>query len=89
MMRSSMSYQDDARMCRKQFLASAAAIGVGTILIGTPSISQAADNVNVGGKIRFGEENIMCPKEHGTSAKPVQSDLMYDVNNKLADRVRP
>jgi hypothetical protein len=69
---------------RKNFLQVASAAVMGAWLF--PQTSKA--DVNVGGKIRFGDESIMSPKEHGTSAKPVQADLMYDVNNKLADKVR-
>ena len=29
----------------------------------------------------------MAPKAHGTSASPVQSDLLYGVSNKLADKI--
>lgn len=79
-------------LSRKNFLqvasaAAGAAVAGGTLL---PQMSHAASapDVNVGGKLRFGDESIMSPKEHGTSAKPVQSDLMYDVSNKLADKVR-
>jgi hypothetical protein len=32
------------------------------------------------------EESIMAPKEHGTSATPVQSDLRWGCQNQLADR---
>lgn len=43
--------------------------------------------VSVGGKIQYGEESIMVQKGHGTSATPVQSDLLYGVDNQLADRI--
>ena len=29
----------------------------------------------------------MAPKAHGTSEQPVQADLLYGVNNELADRI--
>jgi len=35
----------------------------------------------------MGDESIMSPKEHGTSATPVQSNLLYNVDNELADRI--
>ena len=75
-----------AKLSRKRFLqvASAVAFG-GTSFLLFPRLSNAS--VDVGGKIRFGDESIMSPKEHGTSAKPVQTELLYDVNNKLADKV--
>jgi len=52
----------------------------------SPTETLAID-ANVGGKIQFGDEGIMSPKEHGTSANPVQSDLLYGTNNKLADKI--
>ena len=67
---------------RKNFLKTAAATAASVALF--PQSSRA---VEVGGKIKFGDESIMSPKEHGTSAKPVQSDLLYGVSNKLADKV--
>ena len=33
-----------------------------------------------------GDENIMAPKTHGTSEKPVQQDLLWDCDNATADR---
>jgi hypothetical protein len=42
----------------------------------------------VGGNIVFGDESsIMSQKEHGTTSQPVQSDLLYGVSNKLADKI--
>ena len=35
----------------------------------------------------YGDEAIMSPKSHGTSDAPVQSELLYGVSNKLADRI--
>jgi hypothetical protein len=32
-------------------------------------------------------DDIMKPKEHGTSKQPVQSNLLYNVNNQLADKI--
>lgn len=37
--------------------------------------------------MRLGDESIMAPKAHGTSDQPVQSDLLYGVSNKLADKI--
>jgi peptide methionine sulfoxide reductase MsrB len=37
--------------------------------------------------VRYGDESIMAQKEHGTSAAPVQSNLLYGVDNQLADRI--
>jgi hypothetical protein len=73
---------------RKNFIQIASAVAVGgASLVFFPRLSGASSAVDVGGKIRFGDESIMSPKEHGTSNKPVQSDLLYDVNNKLADKI--
>jgi hypothetical protein len=74
-------------LTRKNFLqvSSSAALGAA---IHFPQQSQAALDISVGGKPRFGDESIMSPKEHGTSSKPVQTDLLYDVSTKLADKVR-
>lgn len=35
----------------------------------------------------FGDESIMAPKGHGTSASAVQPNLRYGVSNQLADRI--
>ena len=72
-----------ADVSRKNFLQSIGGAAAAATLF--PQSSKAA--VEVGGKIRFGDEGIMSPKEHGTSAKPVQSDLLYGVSNKLADKI--
>ena len=66
---------------RKEFL-QASGIALTALLV--PRKSNA---VNVGGKIKYGDEDIMSPKEHGTSAKPVQPDLRFEVNNRLADKI--
>jgi hypothetical protein len=64
--------------------AAAALSAVGVLGLAWPARA-AADNV--GGTIRYGDESIMAPKEHGTSSKPVQSDLLYGVSVKLADKI--
>ena len=70
---------------RRDFLMSAGAFGVlSSALAGRASPAGAVD---VGGKIVYGDESIMAPKAHGTSEAPVQSDLLYGVSNKLADRI--
>eukprot|EP00579_Thalassiosira_antarctica_P007688 CAMPEP_0201883686 /NCGR_PEP_ID=MMETSP0902-20130614/16181_1 /ASSEMBLY_ACC=CAM_ASM_000551 /TAXON_ID=420261 /ORGANISM="Thalassiosira antarctica, Strain CCMP982" /LENGTH=218 /DNA_ID=CAMNT_0048412537 /DNA_START=69 /DNA_END=725 /DNA_ORIENTATION=- len=35
----------------------------------------------------MGEESIMSPKAHGTSATPVQKDLRWDCDNATADKI--
>lgn len=67
---------------RRAFLQTAAIAGVALL-----SPVQPAAALEVGGKVRFGDESIMSPKEHGTSSQPVQSDLLYGVSNKLADKI--
>ena len=39
------------------------------------------------GSCVMGEESIMAPKEHGTSAKPVQGKLRWSCKDDLADRI--
>jgi hypothetical protein len=71
---------------RRDYLTTAAVsiVGLSTSIL-LPSL--AANAVSVGGKVLYGDESIMSPKEHGTSASPVQQDLLYGVSNKLADRI--
>ena len=35
----------------------------------------------------MGDESIMAPKNHGTSNKPVQSNLRWSCDAKVADRI--
>eukprot|EP00980_Cylindrotheca_fusiformis_P028560 scaffold22610_cov115-Cylindrotheca_fusiformis.AAC.13 len=67
---------------RRNFLASTTTIATLTVL--SPLKAPATD---VGGKIKYGDESIMAPKAHGTSEAPVQSDLLYGVSEKLADKI--
>lgn len=71
---------------RRSFIhtSAAALLATGTAVL---SPKQSAEAASVGGKIQLGDESIMSAKEHGTSAKPVQENLMYGVDNKLADRI--
>ena len=71
---------------RKDFLQITSAVTFASIM-GIAVSPQPSVAVEVGGKIRFAGEEIMSQKEHGTSAKPVQSDLLYGANNKLADKI--
>lgn len=73
----------DNTSTRRSFIETAGAI-VGASFL---SSSQKANALDVGGKIVFGDESIMRQKAHGTSEKPVQSDLLYGVSNKLADKI--
>ena len=71
----------------------AAAFIISTAAVALPTVDDqacAADTGNlieVGGKIVYGDESLMNPKEHGTSSSPVQEELRYGVSNKLADKI--
>mmetsp|Transcript_32281 Transcript_32281/g.78516 ORF Transcript_32281/g.78516 Transcript_32281/m.78516 type:complete len:211 (-) Transcript_32281:123-755(-) len=67
---------------RRDFLASLSTATAGLLL--TPNTASA---VEVGGKLKLGDESIMSQKAHGTSEKPVQSNLLYGVSEKLADQI--
>jgi len=71
---------------RKDFLQLTSATAFASIF-GAAVAPQVCAAIDVGGKIRFGGEEIMVQKEHGTSAKPVQGDLLYNADNKLADKI--
>jgi len=47
----------------------------------------AVDALTIGGNIKFGGDDIMSPKEHGTSLVPVQENLRYGVSGKTADKI--
>lgn len=74
---------DGSASNRRAFLKSTAAAAAAAA-VALPSPASAA---SVGGTIQYGEERIMAQKAHGTSAQPVQSDLLYGVSNKLADKI--
>jgi hypothetical protein len=67
---------------RRNFIQTASFVAGAAILF--PQKSSAFE---VGGKIVLGDESIMNEKAHGTSNQPVQSDLLYGVSDKLADRI--
>eukprot|EP00523_Entomoneis_sp_CCMP467_P023377 CAMPEP_0168833772 /NCGR_PEP_ID=MMETSP0727-20121128/3241_1 /TAXON_ID=265536 /ORGANISM="Amphiprora sp., Strain CCMP467" /LENGTH=218 /DNA_ID=CAMNT_0008887089 /DNA_START=43 /DNA_END=699 /DNA_ORIENTATION=+ len=70
---------------RRQFLtAVVASTGAASGVLANTSPSGAFD---VGGKLVFGDEEIMSKKAHGTSEQPVQSDLLYEVDVSLADKI--
>lgn len=48
---------------------------------------QAADNINIGGQIKYSDESLMSQKGHGTTDIPVQENLKYGVPRKLADKI--
>merc|ERR1712086_128370 len=41
----------------------------------------------VGNMVVMGEEALMCPKAHGTSPHPVQSNLIWGCDQKTADKI--
>ena len=66
----------------------AALVGIASSLILGGDNKASASDVIAGGSIKFGEDkDIMSPKAHGTSEFPVQSDLLYGVSNKPADKI--
>jgi hypothetical protein len=69
-----------------QVASTMAVVSLGGVVLGAPTKSLAVD-VNVGGKVRYGDEEVMVQKGHGTSKNPVQSDLLYGVDNRLADKI--
>eukprot|EP00531_Pseudo-nitzschia_arenysensis_P011120 CAMPEP_0116137418 /NCGR_PEP_ID=MMETSP0329-20121206/12237_1 /TAXON_ID=697910 /ORGANISM="Pseudo-nitzschia arenysensis, Strain B593" /LENGTH=223 /DNA_ID=CAMNT_0003632331 /DNA_START=45 /DNA_END=716 /DNA_ORIENTATION=+ len=75
-----------AQASRKDFLQFTSAAALAS-LVGATVAPQASLAVDVGGKIRYGGEELMSQKGHGTSAEPVQSELLYGANNKLADKI--
>jgi hypothetical protein len=81
---SQMASNDDSMLSRRSFFQSAALLATFAV---TPIAAGAATDVTAGGTVRFGDESIMSPKAHGTSALPVQSDLLYGVSNSLADKI--
>mmetsp|Transcript_15265 Transcript_15265/g.25890 ORF Transcript_15265/g.25890 Transcript_15265/m.25890 type:complete len:209 (+) Transcript_15265:47-673(+) len=42
---------------------------------------------DIGGSIRFGDESLMSTKDHGTTMQAVQTDLLFGVSGRLADRI--
>ena len=67
---------------RRDFLASLSTSTAGLLL--SPNQASA---VGVGGRLKYGDESIMSQKGHGTSANPVQNNLLYGVSEKLADKI--
>jgi peptide methionine sulfoxide reductase MsrB len=71
-----------SRSTRRVFIQKAAFVSTAVIVGPLPSRALA-----IGGKPMFGDESIMSQKAHGTSEKPVQSDLLYGVSNQAADKI--
>jgi len=77
---------------RKQFLHKVATAFQATTTFSllqtlNPQQSHAYDEAKIGGKIVYGGEDIMSPKNHGTTDAPVQENLRYGVSRKIADRI--
>ena len=69
---------------RRAFLASFASAPI-LPLLPTPSFARGTTNEN--GPLVYGDDSIMSPKEHGTTATEVQENLRYGVSRKLADKI--
>jgi hypothetical protein len=52
-----------------------------------PSPASARVVTNENGPLVYGDDSIMSPKEHGTTAQEVQENLRYGVSRKLADKI--
>jgi peptide methionine sulfoxide reductase MsrB len=81
---------------RRAFVTSATAAAFGALLVVGTSMRDAQakeqipsppSGVQPGGRIQYGDEDLMRPKGHGTSESPVQSNLKYGVDVKLADKI--
>jgi hypothetical protein len=74
---------------RRAFLQTSGAAAVAAVVSAVaPANAASQGNVPaVGGKPIYGKEDIMSPKSHGTSDAPVQSELLFEVSNNLADRI--
>jgi hypothetical protein len=66
---------------RRNFLTAGAAA------LGAAFLPKPVAAVNAGGRVQYGDEDLMRQKGHGSSEFPVQADLMYGVDNKLADKI--
>eukprot|EP00978_Attheya_sp_CCMP212_P026857 scaffold89075_cov36-Attheya_sp.AAC.3 len=69
---------------RRAFMTTALTGVLGAVVASTamPNAANAALSV-----VQYGDESLMAPKDHGTTAQPVQSDLQYGVSQKLADKI--
>ena len=70
-------------MPRRALLSSA----LGALALGLEDPASATDALKVGGPPVMGDESIMAPKAHGTSASPVQQNLKWNVDVANADRI--
>lgn len=80
---SSSAFSSASPLSRRQLLGGlSAGVLAGTAAAGAPAVAGAAGSVVV-----RGDESIMAPKAHGTTAEAVQKSLRFSVNNGLADRI--
>lgn len=88
---SSSATSSDALSKRRAFLANFAATSIPTIvasLVADPSSASARGYpIDESGPLVYGADDIMSPKEHGTSSAPVQETLRYGVSRSLADKI--
>jgi len=68
-------------------LVATAAVLPSLVLSNPTSASAFGFKADDKGPLVYGDDSIMSPKEHGTTASPVQPDLRYGVSNKLADKI--
>ena len=50
-------------------------------------LHEASELPKTGGYVKFCDEDTMAPKAHGTSASPVQANLRWNCDRKVADRI--
>ncbi|KAL7530671.1 hypothetical protein ACHAXR_006817 [Thalassiosira sp. AJA248-18] len=74
---------------RRAFLANFAAASLLPLIpFAKPaSVSARGFAINDKGPLVYGADDIMSPKEHGTTSQPVQENLRYSVSRKLADKI--
>jgi len=60
---------------------------LGALALNSGALPASAADFKVGGSPVLGDESIMAPKAHGTSASPVQQNLKWNVDVQNADRI--
>eukprot|EP00325_Prymnesiales_sp_UTEX-LB-985_P035270 CAMPEP_0174719578 /NCGR_PEP_ID=MMETSP1094-20130205/31433_1 /TAXON_ID=156173 /ORGANISM="Chrysochromulina brevifilum, Strain UTEX LB 985" /LENGTH=202 /DNA_ID=CAMNT_0015919899 /DNA_START=55 /DNA_END=663 /DNA_ORIENTATION=- len=65
----------------------AAFAGAPIIALAARSVSADTSLPKTGGYIQFAGDEVMSPKAHGTSMKPVQENLRWNVDRANADRI--
>lgn len=76
---------------RRAFLANFAATCLLPTIVASfvdpASVSARGYPIDEGGPLVYGADDIMSPKEHGTTSAPVQEKLRYGVSRSLADKI--